>query len=338
MDRRAFLCSVGATAVGTLAGCVTGDERRRTYTNPVFEPILADPTVVQAESGTFYAYGTADDWHDGEGLRVAPIVKSDDLVSWEYVGEAFDDVPDWKDNGSVWAPCVVRVDGRYVLYYSLSVWEDENPGIGVATADSPTGPFKDHGKLFLSDEIGVRNSIDPYYYEDGGTPYLFWGSFYGIYGIELSEDGTETVGEKFQIAGNTFEAAYVTKRDGSYYFFGSAGDCCNGPLSTYRVQVARSDSLEGPYRNRDGRDVTTAAGTTILEGSDEFVGPGHNTMVTDDEGTDWLLYHAYESGNEWIQDTPRRALMLDPVVWDDGWPTVEDGIPSVEHRAPIIGK
>jgi len=46
-----------------------------TYTNPVFEPILADPTVVRADDGWFYAYGTQDDWGDGHGSRLIPVVK-----------------------------------------------------------------------------------------------------------------------------------------------------------------------------------------------------------------------------------------------------------------------
>lgn len=43
--------------------------------------------------------------------------------------------------------------------------------------------------MFRSNEINVQNSIDPFYIEDAGKKFLFWGSFRGIYGIELSEDG-----------------------------------------------------------------------------------------------------------------------------------------------------
>ena len=57
----------------------------------------------------------------------------------------------------------------------MSVWGGEwNCGIGCATADKPEGPFKDHGKMFRSNEINVQNSIDPFYIEEGGKKYLFW--------------------------------------------------------------------------------------------------------------------------------------------------------------------
>lgn len=76
------------------------------------------------------------------------------------------------------------------MYYSLSKWGGgATCGIGVSVSDKPEGPFTDQGKLFRSNEIDVHNSIDPFYIEDNGKKYLFWGSWYGIWGIELTEDG-----------------------------------------------------------------------------------------------------------------------------------------------------
>ena len=72
---------------------------------------------------------------------------------------------------------------------------------------------------FRSNEIGVQNSIDPFYIEENGEKYLFWGSFRGIYYIELSEDGLHIrPGAKpTQIAGTAYEAVYVHKK-GKYYY------------------------------------------------------------------------------------------------------------------------
>ena len=53
-------------------------------------------------------------------------------------------------------------------------------------SDRPDGPFKDNGMMFRSNGIKVQNSIDPFYIEDDGHKYLFWGSFRGVYAIELS--------------------------------------------------------------------------------------------------------------------------------------------------------
>ena len=43
--------------------------------------------------------------------------------------------------------------------------------------------------MFTSKQIGIQNCIDPFYIEDGGKKYLFFGSFHGIYGVELTADG-----------------------------------------------------------------------------------------------------------------------------------------------------
>ncbi|ADU29306.1 family 43 glycosylhydrolase [Evansella cellulosilytica] len=303
------------------------------FKNPVFEPVLADPSIIKGEDGYYYAYGTEDDWGDGEGLRPVPIVRSLDLINWEFIGHAFEEKPNWKSEGFLWAPDIVHFNDKYYLYYSVSIWHDPSPAIGVAIADHPAGPFEDQGMLFDSNEIGVNNSIDPQLFvDDDGTPYLFWGSWHGIWGIELSEDGLDYVGEKFQIAGTTFEAPYIVKRDGYYYFFGSMDSCCDGANSRYRVGVARSESLKGPYLDKDGNDIigNGEQGTIILRGSgDTFVGPGHNALITDEVGQDWIVYHAIDKNDPLLPPgATRRPLMIDPLIWEDGWPTVKDQQPS----------
>lgn len=75
-----------------------------------------------------------------------------------------------------------------MLYYSQP-GENNKHAIGVASGPSPVGPFTDHGKLIGSDEIGVDISIDQFYIEEDGHKYMFWGSFRGIWAIELADDG-----------------------------------------------------------------------------------------------------------------------------------------------------
>ncbi|RBI63420.1 arabinan endo-1,5-alpha-L-arabinosidase [halophilic archaeon] len=350
MNRRTFLGALTAGVVGGTVGSETvdggaagrgrtggvrvgGPRPSKTYRNPVFERVFADPDVT-AVDGSYYAYGTYQDWGNPGRRRLIPIVRSENLVDWRYAGEAFRTKPDWRDQGGLWAPDVGRLKGRVVLYYSYASFQAGNPGIGVATADDPAGPFCDRGPLFRSDEIGVPHSIDPCLFVHRGTPYLFWGSHAGIYGIRLSDDGLRTVGEKFQVAGEGVEAAYVVRRGEFFYLFGSRGTCCEGAKSTYRVVVGRSRSLRGPYRNRDGERLLAAAGTTVLHGDERFAGPGHCAVVRGPDGDHWLLYHAYERSNPWVGPMPRRVLMLDRLVWRNGWPVVPGKTPSAVHRAP----
>ena len=93
-----------------------------------------------------------------------------------------------------------------MLYYSQP-GENNKHAIGVASGPSPVGPFTDHGKLIGSDEIGVDISIDQFYIEEDGHKYMFWGSFRGIWAIELADDGLSLKpgAGKRKIAGDQYE-------------------------------------------------------------------------------------------------------------------------------------
>lgn len=308
----------------------TTPENDNCYSNPVVNYSLPDPTVIRADDGYFYLYATED-------IRNTPIHRSKDLVEWELVGTAFTDVtrPSFEPRGGLWAPDINYLNGKYLLYYAMSVWGGEwSCGIGVATADRPEGPFTDHGKLFRSNEIGVQNSIDPFYMEEDGKKYLFWGSFRGIYAIELSDDGltVKEGAEKRQVAGTAYEGVYIHKRNGYYYLFASIGSCCEGLNSTYTTVVGRSDNLFGPYLDKEGRPMMENHHEVVIRKNEQFVGTGHNSeIVQDAEGNDWILYHAVSVAN------PKgRVLMLDRVRWENDWPYVEGGTPSIKAQKPVL--
>ena len=60
-----------------------------TYTNPVFDGYMADPFILRHEN-TYYAYGT--DRHSPEEMQF-PILRSQDLVTWQSVGWALHPIP-----------------------------------------------------------------------------------------------------------------------------------------------------------------------------------------------------------------------------------------------------
>ena len=101
--------------------------------------------------------------------------------------------------------------------YAKSVWGGEwNAGIGIAVSNNPAGPFVDRGCTFTSKQIGIQNCIDPFYIEDGGKKYLFFGSFHGIYGVELTADGLHVKqgAKPREVAGTFMEATYIRRRGG----------------------------------------------------------------------------------------------------------------------------
>lgn len=319
-----------------LAVSLTGlhaDDEAATYTNPIIGRSLPDPTVIRARDGMFYLYATED-------IHNTPIYRSPDLVHWDFVGTAFTDATRPKKiDGNLWAPDINYINGKYVLYYSKSKWGGEwECGIGVATADYPEGPFTDVDSLFTSKGIGVQNSIDPFYIEDEdtGQKYLFWGSFRGIYAIELSDDGLSVKegAKKVQISAGRTEATYIIRHDGYYYLIGSAGSCCEGLNSSYNLLVARSKNILGPYVNRNGTKALNDGFSQLLVGSNKVKGPGHNAeFMEDDNGTFYIIYHGYEVSDP---DGGRKVFM-DPIIWDrGGWPTVRNMRPSEKAAAPVF--
>ncbi len=326
-----FLISLTVLACGKSNEAADGPETK-TYKNPLTTYSLPDPTIIKAGDGNFYLYATED-------IHNVPILKSSDLVNWSLIGTAFSNEtrPTFEPNGGIWAPDINNINGKYVLYYAMSVWGGEwTCGIGAAVSDKPEGPFTDKGKLFRSNEIGVQNSIDPFYIEEGGRKYLFWGSFRGIYAVELSADGlsVKNGAEKVQIAGTAYEGVYIYKKDNYYYLFASVGSCCEGVNSTYNTVVGRSESLMGPYLNKIGQDMMNNRHEVVIRGNNRFVGTGHDSeIVTDDNGKTWILYHAVD------KTKPQgRKLMLDEVKWENGWPLIEGGSPSLEYEVPFFNK
>ena len=159
---------------------------KNSYMNPVFEPDLADPTIIKADDGYFYAYGTENTWSPGVH-RVVPVVRSKDMFF----------SADWKYN-----------PGN----------EAENFRIGVAVSDRPTGPFKDiSGKPVFDPGYPV---IDANLLTYKGKNYLYysrccyknpveteissWARKLNlfqtieeswIYGVEISADFTHVIGQ-----------------------------------------------------------------------------------------------------------------------------------------------
>ena len=107
------------------------------------------------------------------------------------------------------------------------------------------------------------------------------------------------------------------QREGKWYLFVSFDQCCQGIASTYNVRVGRSDTLTGPYEDRDGVPLTEGGGTLILSEYGQWKGPGHNGLFVED-GTYWIVYHSYDANQIGIP-----KLRIESLSWDAaGWPSL----------------
>ena len=141
--KRNFMAIAAALCLSCLAMFNANDvAAQKTYNNPVIKSSTPDPTVIRANDGYFYLYGTED-------MNNMPIYRSRNLVDWTFVGTAFTDATRPKcvrpyTKGMMWAPDINYINGQYVLYYSIGVWGyGWECGVGVATSERPEGPFTD---------------------------------------------------------------------------------------------------------------------------------------------------------------------------------------------------
>jgi beta-xylosidase len=150
---------------------------------------------------------------------------------------------------------------------------------------------------------------------------------------KLSEDGAKLNGEMKEILRNDapwekhlIEGPFVVRRSGWFYLFYSADACC-GSRCDYKTGVARAKSLAGPWEKNPANP--------ILAGNETWKCPGHGTIVTDWQGRDYFLYHAYNAKT--FTYVGRQGL-LDEVKWGtNGWPTINEGRgPSTNSLAPAV--
>ena len=80
------------------------------YTNPVWNDDFADPTIIRAADGWYYAYGTQTKRH-GTIINLQ-VARSADLVQWDYLGEGLPVKPAWASSTQKPVTCRFRVTSR----------------------------------------------------------------------------------------------------------------------------------------------------------------------------------------------------------------------------------
>ena len=322
----------------------------------------ADPAIIQGQAGDPYWYifcttdplnGSDRDTNGNFNFRLIPILRSLDLVNWEYTGDAFSVRPDWvADDAGLWAPDIQYMNGMYYLYYTAS-WTDLPGGgsaIGVATSASPTGPFVDSGTPVVEPHApdccpGDRRWVfdSSIITDDSGQMWIYYGSYFGGISVrQLSADGfTSDPSTQTNVTiANRYEGAYVVKKFGYYYLFASATDCCRGPLTGYSVFVGRATSPTGPFVDRDGVSMldSRVGGTPVISmNGNRWVGPGHNSVFTDFAGQDWFVYHAIDRNDPYFEGAvgfTKRPFLIDVLTWKNRWPEVRNGLWASDTPQP----
>jgi arabinan endo-1,5-alpha-L-arabinosidase len=285
-----------------------------------------DPSTIVKCGNEFWVFYT------GRGV---PSYYSRDLVKWEPGPRVFTNAPAWTDHavpahrGSYfWAPDVIHLGDRYLLYYAVSTFGKRVSAIGLAT--NPTlDPndskyhWTDCGSVIQSADTNNFNTIDPAICQEaGGKLWLAFGSFWsGIKLVQLDPGTGKRIGPDspiYSLAHNdSIEASYIYHHDDHYYLFVNWGLCCRGTNSTYEIRVGRSKTITGPYYDADGMDLMAEGGTAFLKTKGPFIGPGHAGIISEN-GTNWFSCHFYDGTQRGLS-----TLAILPLQWQtNGWPQI----------------
>ena len=302
--------------------------------NPFIPGYFADPTI-RKFGDTYYLYATTDG--TGNGYGPAQVWVSYDFIHWRNI------VMNWPTTEVVWAPDVVRqANGTYRYYYcepcNINVGESASP---VGPWHNILG--KDDAVLVPDRYIHNVITLDPQLFRDNdGTEYLYfttWGIYDGFgCGVAklnprftsplVQSGGNHRFGDArrwhedspFPIAADSFflekhlipntqlkdifEAPFVFKRNGIYYFTYSSGSCHD---HTYRVQYATSSTGPmGPFEYKGCILQSNADGTVH--------GPGHHSILQDGDRFH-IVYHRHN--NPHSAHGFNRQVCIDEMKFDD---------------------
>jgi arabinoxylan arabinofuranohydrolase len=285
--------------------------------NPLLPGYFADPTIIE-DNGTFYIYATSDmpNWNDITKLAVW---SSTDFVNWkcEYLNWPTKEA--CKSNtgtpSGVWAPSVIKSpNGKFYMYVTVGqeIW------IGVA--DKPRGPWKNalasnqplvrHKEYFYVETIDAECFID-----DNGQAYLYWGSCNSGFdiegrcmGVKLNADMISFEGQPKDVTPpHYFEAPYMFKKNGTYYFSYSWGKTWD---QTYQVRYATGPTPFGPWTEGMMRPIL---GTD--EKDEKIKSTGHHTILKVNDKY-YIIYHRFNTLDRYPISQKLRQVAADELKFN----------------------
>ena len=278
--------------------------------NPVFPGWYADPEGVIFD-GQYWIYPTFSAPYDEQVYMDA--FSSPDLINWTKHSRIIDTTGVKWVKRALWAPAIVCKDGKYFLFFGGNdiQSDDEYGGIGVAVADRPEGPFRDHlGKPLIDKFHNGAQPIDQFVFQDkDGSFYMYYGGWRHCNVAKLNADFTGfeplPTGELFkEVTPESYvEGPFMFIKNDKYYFMWSEGGW-TGP--DYSVAYAIADNPFGPFERID----------KILQQDPEVAtGAGHHSVIHEPRTDKYYIVYHRRPLNE--TDRNHRETCIDEMFFDD---------------------
>lgn len=337
LNQRIFaaLCGISLAASGLPAGAQSAPASSGAAErpgNPVLPGWYADPeaVVLTGDDGstTYWIYPTYSARYDDQTHFDA--FSSKDLVNWEKHERVLTRESIAWARRAMWAPSVIQHEGSVYLFFGANDIQNDSElgGIGVAVADRPEGPFRDHiGRPLIDRFHNGAQPIDQFVFRDqDGQHYIIYGGWRHCNIAKLAPDfrslATLESGEIFrEITPEGYvEGPFMFIRDGKYYFMWSEGGW-TGP--DYSVAYAIGDSPQGPFKR---------IGKVLQQNPEIATGAGHHSVLKVPEKDEYyIVYHRRPRGET---DRDHRVVCIDRLEFDlDG--TIKPVRITNEGVAPV---
>lgn len=255
--------------------------------NPLFKGWYADPEGAIFKK-QYWIYPTYSDKYNQQVFFDA--FSSPDLVHWTKHEHILDTAAVKWAHRAMWAPSVIENKGKYYFFFGANDIQNNNEygGIGVAVADNPAGPFKDHlQKPLVPAFYNGAQPIDQFAFKDkDGTHYLIYGGWGHCNIAKLNADFSgfipfnDTLTFKEITPEGYVEGPFMFIRKGKYYFMWSEGGW-TGP--DYCVAYAIGDAPSGPFKR---------IGKILQQDPAVAKGAGHHSVIHIPGTDEWyIIYH-----------------------------------------------
>lgn len=314
---------------------------------PVFEENFPDPFIVD-HGGEYLAYST-----NASGTNL-PMAASRDLVNWSYLTDPADPakkrdglprVGSWAKTGSTWAPEVIKVADKWILYYTAAYRRQNIQCLGAAVAGDPRGPFVDSSRepFLCQRELGGTIDANPFRGQDGKL-YLYFKNDGNrikrptrLWGVPLSADGLKVTGQPVDLGltdtdrweAGVIEAPSMVLTPAGHTMFYSAGPFYwddKQPFSPYAMGYAACAGPLGPCRDAGASPILYGYSDARRTGC--LSGPGHQHIFQAKGGT-FIAFHAWSTTPGCRPNKDARHLYIAPFGWERGQPVIA---PSLRRR------
>lgn len=308
---------------------------------PVYPVNFPDPFIIQHEQ-RYLAYAT----NAHRNQANVQMAVSPDLVNWTplrrdgKLHDAMPVLPPWAERGWTWAPEVIQLEGRYLMFFTARERDSGLQCTGVAESTDPLGPFVSDAQAPLVCQRDLGGTIDASPFQDrDGQLYLYFkadanavGKPTEIFVQPMTPDGLRLTGSPVALLDNdksweahVVESPTMVRQGEAYVLFFSANHFGWEPhqrLSPYAIGYATCTGPLGPCEDAPENPILYSF---VDRRAGCLSGPGHQAVFMAN-GRQYIVFHAHAARSDCQNAKKGRQMYIAPLGWKQGKPVIGNSL------------